>query len=84
MLKEKTIAVSTLRNIVMSPNRTNPKVYYKVMKGNTPVGVFLNYQNFQNLLENLAELSDIELTSSVKEARNEIAYGKGRFLEDVI
>lgn len=76
MFKEKTTTLETLPNIITT--QTPHKVYYKVMAGKKAVGVFLNYQDFQNILENLAELADAELTSSIKKTREEFAQGDGK------
>lgn len=82
MFKEKTTTLETLQSIIkiQAPH----KVYYKIMEGKKAVGVFLNYQDFQNILENLAELADTKLTSSIKKAREEFAQGGGKLLEELL
>ncbi|MFH1713164.1 MAG: hypothetical protein ABH896_03185 [Candidatus Jacksonbacteria bacterium] len=86
MIQEKIATIQTLRNSVstIAKDIAKPGISYKILKNRRPVGIFLNYQDYQSLLDNLVELSDTELVSSVQEARQEFGRGEGKLLEKVI
>lgn len=86
MVQEKIATIQTLRNSVLAIAKdiAKPGISYKILKNRRPVGIFLNYQDYQNLIENLLELSDVDLISSIQEAREEFSGGGGKLLKEII
>lgn len=54
-----------------------------VQKGHTPLGVAISFEDYEDLLETVGELSDPVYLASIREARAEYKAGEVDTLEDL-
>ena len=54
-----------------------------VQKGHTPLGVVISFEDYEDLLETVGELSDPVYLTSIRQARAEYKTGEVDTLEDL-
>ena len=54
-----------------------------VQKGHTPLGVVISFEDYEDLLETVGELSDPVYLASIRQARTEYKAGEVDTLEDL-
>ena len=54
-----------------------------VQKGHTPLGVVISFEDYEDLLETVGELSDPVYLASIRQARTEYRTGEVDTLEDL-